>query len=436
MGRTQRHTRALARKEAKIPTFRYLRFYSYQLSLEKNFNLITMKKILLVYLLAISFLSYSQEADTLSIEIEESIQTVAYDEFKTLADSLSSLKQSMTSTLVELESLRQDIESGNTDRATANSKIDEQINKLKGLQHNSYNNLKNVLSRMISASDVTDQLASTWVTGITLSQTISNPFSNSVVRSKWDKFANTAKWIPTILLTGYSFASDQSTDNKLGSMAIGVSVTGLVDIVQNLSKKDGVNTTTKVLEQGGVAIEVISMYRAGYDDLKEIVDYLNNYQSFMVTEAEDFKKWYKKLDDNQALTMNESQIVQSEFWIDSTFTIAQKHLENTQKRIEYYYNIFNRVDLLITSKMSNTIFSRYAKATSQPNSLEFEDEAPKMLTELYDNLSLLRSSLNSNKKQWESLRKRYYTLRPSELDAITSWIDLKAEMARLELLKI
>lgn len=396
------------------------------------------RKILLTLFVLFTIIdtTFSQDTDSLSIEIGDEIQTVAYDEFKVLADSLAAMKLEMTSTLSDLEKLKEDIESGRTDRETANLKIDEQIKKLQGLQHNAYNNTKNVLSRMVSASDVTDQLASTWVTGITLSQTISNPFSNSVVRNKWDKFANTAKWIPTILLTGYSFATDQSTDNKMGSLAIGVSVTGLVDIIQNLSKKDGVNTTTKLMEEGAVSIEVISMYRAGYDDLKEIVEYLNNYQTFMTTEAFAFKKWYKKLDDNGAFTMNDEEIKESEFWTDSTFTIAQTHLENVQKRIEYYYNIFNRVDLLITSKMSSALFSRYATDASQPDNLQFRDETPEMLTELYDNLSLLRKSLNANKKQWESLRKRYYTLRPSELEAITSWIDLKSEILRMQLLKI
>lgn len=373
--------------------------------------------------------------DTLSIEIEKEIQTEAYGEYKKIIDSVAILKGNLITAQMDVEKLRNQIDKENLDKDLVNDKIDQQIEDFRKIQHKSYNTLKHVLGRMSSASDVTNGLADSWIQGIKLSQTISNPFSNIVIRNKWDRFSNTAKWLPSLILTGYSFASNQSSNQKLGSMAIGVSITGIIDIIQNLNKKDGVNTVHNVVKEGGEAIEVISMYRAGYDDLSEIVIQLNNYIHYMEEEQSAFNSWYKRLEEGGVFLKGESELEESDFWIESTFVHAQIHLENIQKRMDYYYKIFDQIDMLVVSKMSNQIFTRHGKPGSSFDKVEFQDSTPLMVIELYNNLNTLRLSLNANKKSWEELRKRYYTLKPNELMAITSWIDAKRDISRLELLR-
>ncbi len=385
---------------------------------------------------------YSTDLDSMDInalyldlEIDDSIQEEAYLEYRNFSNDLSDLKSLVDIQLSEVANLKVEIQENSSTGSGVILKIDSKISQLEKSQFEAYNNLKNVLSRISSASSATNNLADTWISAISLSRGLENPFANSVVQNNWDKYANTLKWIPGLVLSGYSYISDQSSDAKTTSLAIGVSIPALIDIIQNLSKNDGVNSAQKVLENGSVAIDVISMYRTGYDDLNEILIFLESYKVFMKSESDSFEAWYKRLDANRALVMGEAELKTSEFWSDSIFTTAQVHFENIQKRLNYYYTIFNRVDLLITSRITNELFERYSLPNSPINNLKFKEGTPKMVTEFYDNLSELRKSLSSNKESWERLRKQYYTIRQSEYDAINSWIDLRGEISTLHLLR-
>lgn len=335
---------------------------------------------------------------------------------QTTTSEFDSLKTQLYSLQSSVDSIKKQSDAPTKNKTEAASKLAKTKADILTQQIEAVRICAKFNDRFAQGSAAINAILSGIQSGVTIG-TLSSPFVNPTFRKSYDNWLSKwGKFIPAVLLPTASLAL-KNNNAKIGSVSIGIGLTGLLSALSSSDKKRN-DDITKAITGVTSTMDLFDFNRSVFEDIQKLKSIIKSVDAADSTFNEQFQIYWKANQD--VLTLSDDGILKdSRFltFIDNTtiyFDRFQLKLTRVNYTLDYAQSLINSYKL------------RYNYINSADNAKS------QMLKDTKQAIDDLETVYTKFKNDWTLLQSNFYKITPTETRKLQLFYQLEQLKKNLE----